>query len=652
MITCLKSLITGKRRMTALLVMGLLNQACGSAGNDYPGSGGSAGSNNCVNCVSGQIPYTEFLVEMRPRSSDRDYGGLNYFSTVMASELSTGLLVENPANLSLSVIAPDSAQSCSFLQGRSVPFTVNFTPIQSRLGLSLSQTVSTSALVNQAWTADENALSTRHGVTVRTAPGYYDIEIVPAISELLEEELVSGSPCYLPPQIFRNVEVLSGEAAVEFKIAEPKQLSVNGLGAAFEGWQLDVVHPVTGERLSPAITLSGAEAIQLPLGEVTGPDFMAVGSEVIRLSGPKGSVLPRFWFHRSGVEIFKPLVADLPVVPSVWKPVDYKTKIVDASDDALGLADVKIVFNAIQLSAVPAGVEGTYSTSTTSDENGEISVPLFPGTYSVELIPQQGDGYSNKGIEIEIGDGLDAAVGAATIALSKALKIEFSYLLPSEIGLQLTLSPSQRYRLPCALDASKTSLEDSVPCFRQSNAVLAALQGRNPVAPRARSTTQLGDEVTRDAAPIESLDCPECELGKDAWYDLSILSNVSGTSPIYYLRDIRLNQSGLSSGGNSLSPQLSKAISRTVSIGFRGEQTKVSPFSGVGVRLYVPINREGDVLSSTKGLRLCINEPTLSKEAYIEAGINCLAGYRLVAESSSDDNGIASLVFPSTPELQ
>lgn len=210
-------------------------------------------------------------------------------------------------------------------------------------------------------------------------PGAYDVYFEPKIIPGCE----ATPPA--PPQLMTDVRV-EGESLV---IEPPEEALASLTGtvlvpaaASLEGWVLEIVDPVYGHVISDRLMLLGAEQGQITIGD-NELRYHAIANPLLRLRDPEGDLSVHWVLAALDLDLDDHIEIDLGDL--VAEPMPIQATIIDANGALVPSGNVVIQSLALTGSA---NQNASFRVSTTSDENGVITVNLVPGTYVVTIVPE------------------------------------------------------------------------------------------------------------------------------------------------------------------------------------------------------------------------------------------------------------------------
>lgn len=249
-----------------------------------------------------------------------------------------------------------------------------------RVHLELSR--SDASLGLPGWSVTANAEKAKNG-------GWEFKASVPAGSYDVYATALSGCDADFPPLFAPGQSLESGDVTFELHVGALSTLT--GLvtpptkntdqHVSLAGWQVSLLEPERGRVISTTRKLNDSNPTNFgiryqPLTNAT---------PLLQLTPPEGTVAPVVFWDLSVLD----LDGDGQVEPSL-ATLDLSTVQVSGSvvDDQVNpVAGASVRIRSIQLLGAAQGLSARYETTTTSDEEGAISLPLLPGTYQVVVTP-------------------------------------------------------------------------------------------------------------------------------------------------------------------------------------------------------------------------------------------------------------------------
>jgi hypothetical protein len=380
----------------------------------------------------------------------------------------TGTVIPTPAvyqDACAFRFADDAGASAGQGADNSIPAKITFIPVATFLGLS-STSYTTDMPIVQAES---------HTFDLRVPPGDYHIYVRP------HEQLAAPDgelpSCAIAPQLFRNQTIASGDVTLSLTLPPPERLLLHvrwPIAGSLDGWALDLIDPISGRRVSTRAELNSATAtstdeylVELAFSPVQAEN-VATGQELVRLAPPEGVSAPVLLMERSVIELFSrgEGVIDGVTLPPV---VEVEGQVVVAG--SLEPQRATVILEATELSNVQDGTFASYSRIVESDTEGKFRVPLLPGQYRIQAVPEADSGLAATETNWAIDDQSPTQAGKV-IELVESIPVSGTVLHPS--GRERIEGPSV-HAVP-----SPGSVETSV---------LDEALGAVPFVPRAATAT-------------------------------------------------------------------------------------------------------------------------------------------------------------------
>ncbi len=576
------------------------------------------GRNSCRAgaCSVGETQLSALLLEITPPiTQERFQGARTYYTLGLGGEglNEHDVKINYPRAVRGEIGLVFGAADC-----RPSPVRVSFVPVEAHLGLETPRYTT----VSEVGTAivDKKHVDTHRYSLSGIPEGTYDVYLEDA-------NLVDNSQrpeCEVAPQSIRSLSIFSEEGASRY-VRDLIQSQVRTLrvvvpgSSSFAGWEVDVIHPATRERLSSRAILptpvdeSTPMSVSLRLSQVMGPDFIGSNRELLRLSPPRTVSAPTVTMVLAGLEVFEPGEALVPAVDKFPRPVTYQTWVWRSLDG--GNVDGEVQFTALALDAIPTGVNTTLERRA-QIVDGLLEVQLPPGRYLARVIP-----------EFEMESPLPQHETEITVWPSPASE---TGAMASQGGHVIvvpeasTVSGRVRYNNegpPTGTQVIAKAIDDWPAPFWQPAAHLVP----------GGSALLAGGEFALDV-----LTCPDCETsGSGAAYNFVVKpSEVSGL-PWAIVVDQRVSSA-------AMELDISLELPRVVS-GFLSVNTSVGPvvLPRVSVRAWALVGKDGYPLREV-GLPRC-NELSPS---VVETLPNCAAQVLEVASTRTADDGTFALLLP------
>jgi hypothetical protein len=653
-----------ERSMPALALATLLG--CGVAEKPAPTqsdkpfacrSDADCGAGSCLSefgiCTRPSGSLETLLVEVTPQASDPVYGGASFltFQNVADAPPSGSRLelnVRPRVPVTGRVLAPPELSACLRPAQSTLKVALTFTPREQLLGLSLPS--------YELVTSFDDSVR-EYVFRGALPPGHYDVYMKPNQAAL-------GEDCQAVPQIFRDRSVGLVQGTDDQLELEQTPLGSLRLAIAWsdtlEGWQLDMVHPVTGEVLSNRVILRGTDvdpeknAIVTTLNYSRAEhDFLTDAGELVRLTPPADLRAGTVLFIRGGLELYMGEGA-IGNVSSFGTPVQYQAWVWKE-----GAADLPVPgavsFSAIDLDEVEGGVLASFEATANVDATGQVQASLLPGKYRVRVTPP-GLGMANLGLvtgyESTVtvwpngSSALDSQGGHVipippAVSLSGRVLAESNGMPLEHVEVRATGANPERNLCAAAGDAAAPR------CQRPQAPVLQRALAQDPFIPRTRTGLTEGD----GSFTVEGLDCGRCKPEEAARFDLTVRPDVSTGLPWLVRSSLDPYADADALTSEPLRVPMPVALPFRVTYGDAVTDPGVDPddsaddqlltqrLSGALVRVFAVLDAHGQLVAHPEGLPPCVAVERIEDQT-------CLQSLIQVAEARTDSDGGFLLLLP------
>lgn len=576
------------------------------------------------------------LFEIVPPATDPRYDGAHFYSyqTGLASSSSEPLVLRVPERVTVQgqVDAAPEQEQCS-REGNSLPVSLTFTPREHLWGLSVP-----SFSFDATRDRFDDTVTDEFRFSGSLPPGRYDVYMRARPGYSLPPS------CNLAPQIFRDIAVgldtaEAGPAAAPLTpVQRSLKLSMDWRDE-LDGWNVDMVHPVTGEIISTRSTLQRSRVVDEGEGPVIEftlhfslggeKDFIREGEELVRLTPPplqeskKGIVL----LQREGLELVTPGEGKIGDVTTFGEPVNFQSWI---SDDDLAI-DGTVSFAATSLTGTVGGVDASFTGTVAIDPLGQITVPLLPGNYRMRVTPSPGAGLAANEYPVTVQPGAPTQ-GGGVIPLPRAARVDGIALSPSGVplrGVEVVLNASKQPLEGCA---AETSAADPL-CDHPRAEVLQRALGEDPFMPRSRS----GLTAETGAFGGIEADCGGCaRFGPGAGFDITLRPPPENGLPWMVKPALRV-----ATDTDLEEVQFPLPVTRPLRVVYRtGSREELMP--GALVTAYVLLDAESRPIDDPLDVPPCLG-------AKVEDPV-CIQSALPIAEGRSDPDGVLWLLLPPSLE--
>ena len=606
-------------------------------------------------CTRNAGRLATLLFEITPQASDPIYGGAQFLAFQEVSRAPRAgsrltLNVRPRVPVTGRVLAAPEQSACLSLGRSTLPATLTFTPREQLLGLSLPS--------YELSTVFDPLPEVREWVFQGSLPpGRYDVYMRPNLSQLGSD---IGEDCRAIPQIFRDCAVGAVDDPVSrLELQQPPpavlRLQIKG-GAAFDGWRLDMVHPVGGEVLSNRLTLRASDVDPATNTLVTTLNYSRAdsdiidGGELVRLMPPPGTQAGTVLLQRSGLELVTPGEGVIGDVSTFGVPVNFQAWVWKR-----GVEDVpvpgSVSFSAIELDEVN-GVYASFQAEATVDSTGQVNVPLLPGRYRVRVTPPgvaMGELGSLASYESTVtvwpnGDPALDRQGGHVIEVPPAMSLVGQIrAATNNIPLrqvEVRASATNPYRDLCP---DPTPDMPDPECERPEPPVLQRARARDPFIPRTRSGRTQADGAFR----IDGLDCGRCDPEAVARFDLTVRPDGSTGLPWLVLPGIDLYADAASIAEVPLLVPMPVARPMRITYGEPAATPDAGADQGGGVqglpgalvRVFAVLDGRGELVNEPEGMPPCLAVADLNRT-------RCLQSLLQVAEVRTGNDGEFLLLLP------
>ncbi len=453
-------------------------------------------SGSCVGgrCQAMQGFFSTMLVEVSPPASgDPAFAGVSYLHRLDDLDLkgeSREIKLAQPVTVTGTVSFDNDLAACplSFVgdepgstvmaSPEGVPVSVSFTPSDRILGVASTEYNAEASLEDPEEIFPEDYT---WSFRVNLPPGDYDIYIRPRAP--------AAGGCQIPPRLVRRYKVEASNLLLNLPSTSPAftfALTVKWPKAsgelALKGWTVEMLDPLTG------LVVSTQGVLGDPLGPGAYEEYSATiayapvalegsQSERVRLSPPKGVDAPSVILARSVLELFSPGFGEVNLA-GFPEPVSIEGQLTLA-----GVAEPtpgRVTVVSTSLEGAVEGVFASFVRSADTDDDGNFTLRLLPGTYHVYAWP--------------------AVAGASGSRASAATETDWEIAAdpPLQAGKTVELLPPSRVfgraNLPQGDPASgATVIANPSPRDVQIDLLTQAAQGDLAVTPAAQSAITAGD---------------------------------------------------------------------------------------------------------------------------------------------------------------
>lgn len=395
---------------------------CGQDSDCDQGSCSSAGV-----CTASRTDLQALLLELTPPDTQaRFQGASTYYPLRLDLRRPSDNLVDikYPRAVRGDIGLVFGAADC-----RPSPVEVSFVPVESHLGLDTLR-YSTVSVVGTA-IVNKKHVDTHRFALSGIPDGTYDVYLEDA-------QLVDNSArpeCEVAPQSIRALQIGSEGAASKY-VSNLVQAEARALrvvvpwSSQFQGWTVDVVHPLTKERLSSLGHLTAPSegattaSVGLRLSQVMGKDVIGKNHELLRFTPPSALAAPTITMVLAGLEVFERGEALVPEMPLLPTPVKYQVWVWRTSQG--GSVEGRVQFTAQSLESIPPGVNASFERRATIGDGGLVEVELPPGKYVARVTPDADTDRAQQETEVVVWlpkEGVGETQGGNVIIVPEASSV-------------------------------------------------------------------------------------------------------------------------------------------------------------------------------------------------------------------------------------
>ena len=495
--------------------------------------GGPATRNECSEhrecgggrCVGGQCRAEQgeietLLLEITPPADAPEIAGVRFVESVTELDPAGGELTVELAHVSsvtgsisptaepFPCPAPVPGDAAEPSADGTLPARVTLRPHQRQLGLAVP-----------SYTSDATFVDGSYRFRALVPPGTYDVYVEP--------RGVTGE-CTPPPQLFREIHVGASEVGITLTLNTPEQLDVvvrwPHPEPLLDGWTLDVIDGDTGRLLSTQGVLGEPVAADEGFDYRVHLAYVPVQptggkAELVRLSPPEGVTAPHVIVDRSVVELFEHGVGIIDQFQSLPAPVQVMGQV--SAENSTTVVRATVSLAAAELRAISPGTIAAFERVVETDEGGQFTVDLLPGTYRVVAFPPVGSGLSPTEAIWRISANQDVQAG-------RVVELAWNANIHARV-----LGPASGVVSGAAVQATAASAEITAA------GVLERVLGRTSYAPRADGAVTDAEgrfSVVADRGVFDLAVRP----GTGSGFSWLVLPSVNAKGPEAALGDVRL----------------------------------------------------------------------------------------------------------------
>lgn len=398
---------------------------------------GTCGSGMCI-ASSGEIS-TAFMEVVPPASA---YWGAGDSFLVELDNLSHGdwardIALPKRANIitgritaNAGLLGEPPSESCAQV----------FDPSTQSLRMHLELSRSDASLGLPGWSVTANAEKAKNG-------GWEFKASVPAGSYDVYATALSGCDADFPPLFAPGQSLESGDVTFELHVGAlstltglvtPPTNTTEG-HVSLAGWQVSLVEPERGRVISTTRNLNDSNPTNFGIRYQP----LTNAAPLLQLTPPKDTVAPVVFWDLSVLDLDGDGQVEPNLVTLDLSTVQVSGSVVD--DEVNPVAEASVRIRSTQLLGAAQGLSARYETTTTSDGEGAISLPLLPGTYQVVVTPPDRAGLAIAETTWTIGRS-PAHQAGRTVELPRLARLEGTVLDPVGGrplgGIPVTVIPS------------------------------------------------------------------------------------------------------------------------------------------------------------------------------------------------------------------
>ncbi|RLB64047.1 MAG: hypothetical protein DRI90_05560 [Deltaproteobacteria bacterium] len=268
-----------------------------------------------------------------------------------------------------------------------VPVTVELRPVVNAVGIPLTVYAGSSDIENEPSNA----------VLMSVPAGYYDVYILPAIPEVMQDGQDTNQACRdaIPPIFLPNHDFTQATVTLQIAGSEPSDLIGSFVGLDLQGWSVDLVENKRGRVISTADqnleTTSAVDPTNFALKFWPEQIESESVSAIIRLTPPEDQHelgMPTVLWHLSAVDLDGDYQVQLDLSAlSVTEVIHLGAKTRDLSAGPDVGVPATVVIQSEELLDGEFGGNVSYKTTVTTDGDGAFDAWILPGTYRVVAVP-------------------------------------------------------------------------------------------------------------------------------------------------------------------------------------------------------------------------------------------------------------------------
>lgn len=627
-------------------------------------------------CVAPEGDFDTVLLEVTPPADAEGLGGARFLKTLRGnSRTRTGvkLNLTKLADVRGFVKAYDSEALASCLDGAdaTLPVRVTLTPREQILGLPAASHVATTRLVtgladDDACVGQVSPAEAVHEFALTVPAGDYDVYVQPLMEA---DPSAADGGCELAPYVSRSVSIPVGEVCLPLSPPKPQTLSLvidwpAEAAETLDQWTVDLVHPITGHRLSARrvldkptpVTVDSKDVLRyeldkLPFSLVSGDDYSQKGEELVRLTPPEPTAGPVIQLVRGVLQAGETAnQAVLPPLQPFPAPVKLESWVWQEQGDEVPVA-ATVTLTATALQGVPSGIFPSFSAEAEVGDDGRLSTLVLPGEYRARVVPtrfQGADGEALSATEQSLSvrcarkpgepdqcaprdphDPVTVQAGRVLLvppAATLSGRVRFPASIGSGVTANVVAAASQRRARAC-----KPESAPDAGCSRAPVDVLETSLGEDAFLPRTVNTSI----DSRGRFALEGMDCGGCKEGEGSLFDVTVRPADGSRMPWLVRSGVEVGVDRDLGDIEAPLPILQQGALQLVSD--RGDPIAVP---AALIRAYIFRDQQGDYVADPESFPSCAARDVMPGE-------RCIRSVLQIAETRVEEDGSFELALPA-----
>lgn len=618
------------------------------------------GAGRCVNrmCLAVEDgAFDTLLLSITPPTDVPGVGGVRYLSVQTGlRKTNQDFQLEVPRVSTLTGFFTPTDPACEPAALPTIPVEITFTASESSFGLpSFSHIASTGDPARPTGPCSNPDLGLSGSIrefVVNVPAGSYDVYVRP-LTDAGTASGANGATCRYVPALIRDFSVAEEPAQCRpLTLAAPETLSFviqPPTGGTLDGWTVDMVHPVTANRISNVLELdpASADGSYTATLSFSRDATLRAGKEILRITPPRAVIAPTLHFEMSA--LLATSVAATPPLglfpdPEVLEAWVWSAKDFDANREVP--VPGRVTFTARKLLGVADGVVASFSTTAESDGKEPVRATLLPGTYRAHFEPQLGLGYAAYETEIEVPCERDPVTpgqclpGSGTLSPTAAPISGRVLLVPKAASIAGSVSDAvygdgihgASVEVAPAVLAGPRCEVDAGECVSRPLHLFDTLLGQDAFVPRSASA--LSDH---GAFVLPEVDCGACVAGSGAAFDLTASPPDGSRLPWLVHPSVNVDVGRVDLGSRKAS--LPVVQWGTVQI----LQAAAAPIPRALIQAYLMRDQNGNPVTE-------VNAPSCSAPGVTIGSQNaqCVRSVLQIGEARGGEDGSFELILPSS----